>query len=87
MKKKFDVTATVGKYTDPQGEEKNRYQKCGAMFAEKQDDGTVRYSIVMEAVPISPEWNGWFNCYESKPREGAKPAPKQRQQEPADIDW
>lgn len=63
MKKSHDLVASVGKYTDNQGQEKTRFQKIGAAFT--REDGSL--CIKLEALPISQEWNGWANLYE--PRE------------------
>lgn len=54
-----DVLATIGKYTDREGNEKNRYHKMG--IALTQDDG--RMSIKLESIPVGPEWSGWANLY------------------------
>ena len=66
--KKFDVVATIGKYTNSNGEEKKRYMNCGAIF--ESDKG---YSLKLDAMPTTPEWNGWFSLFE----------PQNRQQQPA----
>lgn len=64
MKKKYDLSAIVGKYTNKDGDEKNRYVTCGALF--ERDDGSI--SIKIESLPAGNLWNGWLNCYEPKPR-------------------
>ena len=86
MRKKFDIVATVGKYTDRQsGEEKKRYQNVGAVF----EDDNGRLSIKLDTVPITPEWSGWLACYEPDRERGgsrgqsAAPAP-QRESRGAD---
>lgn len=60
IKKKFDVVATIGKYTDHQGNEKKRYQNVGAAF----EDDKGRLSIKLDTIPITPDWSGWLACYE-----------------------
>lgn len=66
MPKKWDVVAITGKYTDRDGNEKRRYQNCGAVF--ETDKGL---SLKLEAIPVG-DWNGWFSLYE--PRTDARPA-------------
>jgi len=68
MKKIYDAVATVGKYTDQQGNEKKRYVTIGAVF--EGDDG--RLSMKLESVPVGPTWSGWVSFYE--PRQGAQGA-------------
>ena len=69
-KKVFDVVAITGKYTNAQGEEKNRYMNCGAVF--QTDKG---FSMKLEGLPVG-DWNGWLSFYEPKQRQSA-PAPQQ----------
>ena len=66
MKKTHDIVATVGKYTNREGEEKKRYVKIGAAFGD--DEG--RLSLKIDAFPCSPEWSGWLSLYPVE-REGA----------------
>lgn len=76
MKKAYDAVATVGKYTDRQGNEKKRYVTVGAVF----EDDQGRMSLKMDAVPCSHEWSGWISFYEPKEREQPRqqsPAPRQ----------
>lgn len=62
MKRKYDITATVGKYTDSYGKEKNRYIKIGTVF--ERPDGSL--CAKFETFPVGNEWNGWTNFYEPK---------------------
>ena len=73
-KKIHDVVATIGEYTDREGNTKKRYQKCGAAFT--NDEGQI--SIKLDAVPCSPDWSGWLSLYEKKEYE----QPRQQQQRP-----
>lgn len=57
-----DIVATVGTYTDREGNEKKRYQKCG--IAMTDEDG--RLSLKLEAMPVTPDWSGWLNLYPKK---------------------
>ena len=61
-KKKYDVVATVGKYTNASGEEKSRFMKCGVVL--EGDDG--RMSMKLEAIPVTPEWSGWLSFFEPR---------------------
>jgi single-stranded DNA-binding protein len=74
MKKLYDAVATIGKYTDKQGNEKKRYVTVGSVFGDDQG----RMSLKLDAVPCSPEWSGWISFYEPKQYDG----PPQRQQSP-----
>lgn len=66
-KKVFDAVATVGKYTDKQGNEKKRYTNVGAAF----EDDQGRLSIKLETIPVGPEWSGWISLYPPKERDAA----------------
>lgn len=66
-RKVFDVVATVGKYNDRQGNEKKRYQTCGAAF--ENDKGQL--SIKLECIPVGPDWSGWLSLYPPKERDAA----------------
>lgn len=77
MKKKFDAVATVGKYTDKQGNEKKRYVTVGAVFQDDQG----RMSLKLDAVPCSPDWSGWISFYEPQQRDTApRQQPTQHEQ-------
>lgn len=69
MAKKFDVVASVGEYTNQQGETKKRFFNMGAAF--ETDKGL---SIKIESIPVG--WNGWANLYPPKDT-GGKPAETQ----------
>jgi len=62
MKKKYDAVATVGKYTNKDGDEKKRYLNVGTVF--ENEEG--RLSMKLEALPIGTEWTGWVSFYEPK---------------------
>lgn len=78
MAKRWDVVATVGTYTDRDGNEKRRYQNCGAVF---EKDGKL--SLKLEAIPVG-DWNGWFNLYE--PHTEARPAQERAPQAQGESD-
>lgn len=71
-----DVSATIGEYTNGQGEKKKRYINVGSAFTDEQG----RISIKMDAVPVSPEWSGWLSLYPVKERDGQQ-APRQQTQQ------
>ena len=71
MKQFKKVVATVGKYTDANGQEKNRYVTVGRAFI--RDDKSV--SIKVDSMPVGPEFNGWLNLYDlDEDRQGQAPA-------------
>ena len=73
MKQFKKVVATVGKYTDSNGQEKNRYVTVGKAFV--RDDKSV--SIKVDAMPVGPEFSGWLNLYDlddEQPRKAAAPS-------------
>jgi hypothetical protein len=80
MPVKYEVTAKLGTYTDHQGNEKSRWQKCGIVF--ENDRGNL--SLKLEAVPVGSEWEGWFSLFEPKPREQKRQP--QAQQNPNDFE-
>ena len=71
MKQFKKVVATGGKYTDANGQEKNRYVTVGKAFI--RDDKSV--SIKVDAMPVGPEFSGWLNLYDlDEDRQGQAPA-------------
>jgi len=80
-KKKYDVVAVTGKYTDRDGNEKNRYMNCGVVIQTEKG-----FSLKLEAVPIGSD--GWFMLFEPKPKENANqaaPAPAEKPEFDDDI--
>jgi hypothetical protein len=71
MKKKYEAVATVGKYTDREGNEKKRYVNVGIVF----EDDQGRLALKMDSVPVSPEWSGWISFFEPRERGESRPAP------------
>lgn len=82
MKKKYDAVATVGKYTDREGNEKKRYVTIGAVF----EDDQGRMSMKLDAVPCSPDWSGWASFYEPDRNRQAQPAPQASTPQPQDSE-
>ena len=70
MKKKYDITASTGKYIKD-GEEKTRYVNIGTAF--ERPDGSL--CIKLETIPL--EWNGWANFFEPRMKEDGYQAAKQ----------
>lgn len=62
MSKLYDVVAITGKYTDREGNEKNRYLNIGAVIQTKNGQ-----MLKLEAVPVG--WDGWCYLNEPKPRD------------------
>lgn len=54
-----DIVATIGEYTDAQGQKKKRYATCGKAFTD--DEGRV--SLKIDVVPVVPGWSGWLSLY------------------------
>jgi hypothetical protein len=76
MTKKYDAVATIGEYTNKQGEKKKRYLTVGAVM--EGNDG--RMALKLDALPTNPEWSGWIAFYEPKQQDGSyqqRPAPQQ----------
>ena len=59
MKRIKKAVATVGKYTDRNGHEKNQYMTVGTLM--QRDDGSL--CLKMDALPLG-DFNGWLNFYD-----------------------
>lgn len=59
MKKIKKAVAVTGKYTDRNGNEKNQYHTCGALF--QRDDGSL--CMKLDALPLG-DFNGWVSFYD-----------------------
>ena len=80
-----DVCTITGKYTDQQGQEKNRYMKVGAWF-----DNEGRISVKLDAYPIpGPDGNVWLSLFlkqddapqQQQPAQQQRPPQQQQQQQ------
>jgi single-stranded DNA-binding protein len=71
MRKVADLAATVGEYTNKDGEKKKRYVRVGVVLEDEQG----RRSHKIDAVPVSPEWSGWFSEF---PVDNSNRPPQQR---------
>ena len=67
---KYEVIASTGTYTNKQGEEKKRWQKCGIVMETKNGG----LALKMEVIPVGGE--GWFMLTEPKAKDDA---PRQSQ--------
>ncbi len=65
-----ELLATIGEYTDRNGEKKKRRLKLGTVFLD--DEG--RQSIRFEAMPFGVEWSGWANMFPIEKKEQGPPA-------------
>lgn len=70
-----DIVATVGEYTDAQGQKKKRYATCGKAFTD--DEGRV--SLKLDVIPVVPGWSGWLSLYPVEKKEHRQ-APDPRQE-------
>ena len=77
--KKYEAVATVGEYTDRNGDKKKRYQNVGTVF--ENEDG--RLSLKLDAIPVGPEWSGWISFFEPKSRDGQESRQQPTQHERA----
>ena len=60
-----DLVYSNGEY-EVDGVTKKRYQRAGAVF---QDDESEAISIKLDAVPVSPEWSGWFRMFNKRDKD------------------
>jgi hypothetical protein len=68
----YEVVAIVGKYTNKEGQEKNRYQRLGSVVETKSGP-----MLKIDLIPITEDgWTGWCYLNEPKPKEGYKGLPK-----------
>ena len=59
MKPIKKAVVTMGKYTDRNGMEKNRYATIGTLL--QRDDGSL--SLKLDTLPVGG-WEGWINFYD-----------------------
>ncbi len=76
-RKRYDVVAVTGTYTDRQGNERRRYLNCGAVFETEKG-----LSLKLEAIPVGSE--GWFMLFEPRPQDREESS---RRQETADEEF
>ena len=79
---KYEVIASTGTYTNKNGEEKKRWQKCGVVMETKNGG----LALKMEVLPIVND--GWFMLTEPKTKDDApKQASKPMAQIDDDVPW
>jgi hypothetical protein len=74
-RKAYDVVATIGEYTDRNGEKKKRTINIGSIFENEKG----QLSMKLDSIPVGPGWSGWANFYEPRERD-APPAQQARPQ-------
>lgn len=69
MSKKIkNIVVIVGKYTDREGVEKNRYKTIGGLFETEKGQ-----SIKIDCIPLfGGGWNGWADLYDPEQTETAR---------------
>ena len=73
----YEVVAVVGKYTNKDGQEKNRYQKIGSVIDSK--NGLL---LKIDLMPIMEQgWGGWAFLNEPREKEGYQGLPKDESDE------
>ena len=77
---KYEVIASTGTYTNKQGEEKKRWQKCGVVMETKNGG----LALKLEVIPVGGE--GWFTLTEPKAKDDA-PKAKPMSQMDDDVPW
>lgn len=62
----YEVSTIVGKYTNKDGQEKNRYQRVGSVIDTK--NGLM---LKLDNIPVVENgWSGWCYLNEPKPKDG-----------------
>jgi hypothetical protein len=74
MSIKYEACARGEKYTTADGQEKQRWIKCGIVI-----DGKNGLSLKLESIPVN--FDGWLSFFEPKPREEQRPQRQQRPQQ------
>ena len=70
-----EISVISGKYTNAQGQEKNRYTRIGSIIETKNGE-----MLKLDVIPIvDGGWSGW--CYVNSPR------PKDEHQKEDDINF
>ena len=64
-----EVTATIGQYTNAQGETKYRYQRIGSVIQTKKGP-----MLKLDVVPLKEGgWDGWAYMNDPKPKDDLPP--------------
>lgn len=65
-----EISVVVGKYTNKDGQEKNRYQRIGSIIDTKNGE-----MLKIDNVPvIEGGWSGWAYINDPRPQEGLQKA-------------
>ena len=65
---KKEISVISGKYTNAQGQAKNRYTRIGSIIETKSGD-----MLKLDVTPLMEGgWNGWANCYDLEEKEAPK---------------
>jgi hypothetical protein len=72
MSIKYEACARGEKYTTADGQEKQKWIRCGVVI-----DGKNGLSLKLESLPVN--FDGWLSFFEPKPRE--EPRQQQRPQQ------
>jgi len=78
MSIRYEACARGEKYTTADGQEKQRWLKCGVVLETKSG-----LSLKLESLPVN--FDGWLSFFEPKPREEQQ-RPQQRRQSAANMD-
>ena len=71
-KTQYEVTVSVGKYTNAEGKERNRYQRIGSVIETK--NGPM---LKLDVIPLMDGgWNGWAYMNTPKPIDEDQPPRK-----------
>ncbi len=60
--------------TNPNNPEKRFWVTCGAMFASTSDTGEMKYSLKLNQLPLSNEFDGFFSIFEQDAKSVSAPA-------------
>jgi hypothetical protein len=64
-KVQYEVSVSIGKYINKEGQEKNRYQRIGSVIETK--NGPM---LKLDCIPIAEDgWKGWAYLNVPKPKE------------------
>jgi hypothetical protein len=72
MKKTYDLKFPARTYKTANGVEKTFWAAHGTLRVECPDGIDLtkfQFTVKMDSLPISKDYDGWFQCYEKKPFE------------------
>ena len=79
MKKSYEIKFPARTYTTAAGEDKTFWAEHGTLFVECPEGTDLQkftFKVKMDSMPISKDYDGWFRCYEKKPREERQGEPR-----------